>query len=60
MFSPAGLVHHELIQNNPTGFIFGCRTYDVAMARYVVRINMDGCEEDRRRNVSQVENRLVG
>jgi hypothetical protein len=30
------------------------------MARYVVRINMDGCEEDRRRNVSQVENRLVG
>jgi hypothetical protein len=32
----------------------------MAMARYVVRINVDGCEEDRNGSVSQVEDRLVG
>jgi hypothetical protein len=30
VFSPAGLVHHKLLQNNPSGFIFKCRTHDVA------------------------------
>jgi len=52
VFSPAGLVHHELLQNSPSGLIFRCRIHDVAMRRYVVedqwwmdvrRIEVEGC-----------------